>query len=498
LSATREQTVAAVDLGSNSFHMVVAQVADGELRIVDRLRETVRLGAGLDRDKRLTDPAIVAALDCLQRFGERVRGLPPGSVRAVGTNTLRQARNSTSFLRRAADALGHRIEVISGFEEARLIHLGVASGLAGDAQRLVVDIGGGSTELIIGRGLTPLQMESLHMGCVSMSLAHFPEGKVGRKAWRHAVLAARRELEPHEASYRARGWSEALGASGSVRAVGDVARAASWSNGAITRDVLARIEERLLEAGEVAKAGLPDLSEDRRPVFAGGVAILTGLFDALGLERLQVASGALREGLLFDLVGRLGGQSDIRAATVRGLSTRFGVDGTHAARVADSAAALLAQVAEPWGLQAPPHALLLGWAAELHEVGISIAHSQYQKHGAYLLEHGDLAGFSRDEQSILAALVRVHRRKFPKDTFEKLPPPWDRKARRLAVILRAAVLLNRARSATAPATPRAEAFAESFRLTFLEGELDGHPLLRADLEEEEAYLAAAGFEFRHG
>ncbi len=498
MSAVREQTVAAVDLGSNSFHMVVAQVTDGELRIVDRLRETVRLGAGLDRDKRLTDAASASALGCLQRFGERVRDLPPGSVRAVGTNTLRQARNSTAFLRRAAEALGHRIEIISGLEEARLIHLGVAAGLAGDAQRLVIDIGGGSTELIIGRGLTPLRMESLHLGCVSMSLAHFAEGKVGRKAWRHAVLAARRELEPHEASYRASGWSEALGASGSVRAVGEVARAANWSNGAITRDVLARIEERLLEAGDVAKAGLPDLSEDRRPVFTGGVAILTGLFDALGLERLQVASGAPREGLLFDLVGRLGGLSDVRAATVGGLSTRLGVDGVHAARVADSAAALLAQVAEPWGLQAPPHAQLLGWAAALHEVGISIAHSQYQKHGAYLLEHGDLAGFSRDEQSVLAALVRVHRRKFPKDAFEKLPPPWDRKARRLAVILRAAVLLNRARSASAPATPRVEAFAESFRLTFPDGALERHPLLRADLEEEGAYLAAAGFEFRFG
>jgi exopolyphosphatase/guanosine-5'-triphosphate,3'-diphosphate pyrophosphatase len=497
MSPTREQTVAAVDLGSNSFHMVVAQVADGELRIVDRLRETVRLGAGLDRDKRLTDTAAAAALGCLQRFGDRVRDLPPGSVRAVGTNTLRQARNSASFLRRAAGALGHRIEVISGFEEARLIHLGVASGLAGDAQRLVIDIGGGSTELIIGRGLEPLQMESLHMGCVSMSLTHFPDGKVGRKAWRHAVLAARRELEPHEASYRARGWSEALGASGSVRAVGDVARAAGWSNGAITRDVLARIEDRLLEAGEVGKAALPGLSEDRRPVFVGGVAILTGLFEALGLERLQVASGALREGLLFDLVGRLG-RTDVRAATVRGMASRYGVDPAHAARVEASARALLAQVIEPWGLQAPPHGQLLGWAAQLHEVGIAVSHSQYQKHGAYLLEHGDLAGFSRDEQSVLAALVRVHRRKFPKDAFERLPAPWDRKARRLAVILRVAVLLNRARSAQAPTLPRAEAFAESFRLGFTDGQLDQHPLLRADLEEEAGYLAAAGIEFRFG
>jgi exopolyphosphatase/guanosine-5'-triphosphate,3'-diphosphate pyrophosphatase len=245
----------------------------------------------------------------------------------------------------------------------------------------------------------------------------------------------------------------------------------------------------------VAKADLPGLSEDRRPVFAGGTAILAGLFESLGLDRLQVASGALREGLLFDLVGRMGA-SDVRAATVRGLLARHGVDAVHAERVAASARALLAQVVEPWGLQAPPHGQLLGWAAMLHEVGISVAHSQYQKHGAYLLEHGDLAGFSRDEQSILAALVRVHRRKFPKDAFERLPSPWDRKARRLAVVLRAAVLLNRSRSAEPPAQPRAEAFAESFRLSFPAGTLDQHPLLRADLEEEAAYLAAAGFEFR--
>jgi exopolyphosphatase/guanosine-5'-triphosphate,3'-diphosphate pyrophosphatase len=494
MSAVAERTVAAVDLGSNSFHLIVAQTGPGGVRVVDRLRETVRLGTGLDADKRLGGEVVELALACLQRFGERLRDLPPGAVRAVGTNTLRRARNARSFLKRAQEALGHRIEVISGYEEARLIYLGVASGLAGDAQRLVIDVGGGSTELIIGAGPKPQLMESLHIGCVSMTLAHFSDGKVGRKAWRRAVLAARQELEPVQGTFRMRGWQEAIGASGSIRAVGDVARAAGWSNGAITDEVLERCEAAVLAAERLDQIDLPDLSEERRPVFAGGLAVLRAAFTALGIERMQVASGALREGLLADLLGRLEAV-DERERTVTLLAQRHSVDAEQAERVARTALALLGQIAEPWGLQAPPHAKLLLWAARLHELGLVVSHSQYQKHGAYLLEHGDMAGFSRDEQSVLAALVRAQRRKFPLDAFAKLPSPWDRKAHRLAVILRSAVLLHRARSEDAVPALRCVAVGRTYRLEFPAGWLEQRPLTLADLEEEAGYLDPAGVEF---
>lgn len=494
MSAPIERSIAAVDLGSNSFHLIVAQIGADGVRVVDRLRETVRLGTGLDADKRLSGDVVERALACLQRFGERLRDLPPGAVRAVGTNTLRRARNARSFLKRAEEALGHRIEIISGFEEARLIYLGVASGLAGGARRLVLDIGGGSTELIIGEGQVPQLMESLHMGCVSMTLAHFPDGRVGRKAWRRAVLAARQELEPVQIAFRVRGWEEAIGASGSVRAVGDVARAAGWTNGAITSDVLARCEAALLEVERIDQIELPELSAERRPVFAGGLAVLRAAFDALGIDRMQVASGALREGLLADLLGRLDA-IDERERTVSVLAQRHGVDTGQAERVSRTALDLLAQVAGPWGLQAPPHAKLLLWAARLHEIGLVISHSQYQKHGAYVLEHGDMAGFSRDEQSVLAALVRAQRRKFPSDAFVRLPSPWDRKAQRLAVLLRSAVLLHRSRSDEAVPALRCIAVGRTYRLDFPSGWLEQRPLTLADLEEEAGFLDPAGFEF---
>ena len=490
----QDATVAAVDLGSNSFHLLVAQLADGEARVIDRLRETVRLASGLDADKRLTGEVAERAIACLQRFGERLRELPLGSVRAVGTNTLRRARNARSFLRRAEQALGHPIEVISGIEEARLVYLGVASSLSGASRRLVIDIGGGSTELIIGAGEKPRLMESLHMGCVSMSLARFPDGKVGRKAWKRAVLSARQELEPIEVAFRTLGWEQAIGSSGSVRAVEEVARATGWSDGTIDRELLGRIADAIVDAGDVGELELPGLSADRRPVFAGGVAILTAAFDALDIARMQVAGGALREGLLLDLRGRLG-LADVRENTVAGLVQRFGVDLEQARRVAATAQALLLQVSASWGLEEPQLARSLGWAATLHEVGLAISHSQYQKHGAYLLEHGDLAGFSRDEQAMLAALVRAHRRKFPGDAFEQLAEPWTRKARRIAVLLRVAVLLHRGRSSEPVPQVRCVAVGPTFRLEFPTDWLAGRPLTLADLEEEGGFLSAVGFEF---
>jgi exopolyphosphatase/guanosine-5'-triphosphate,3'-diphosphate pyrophosphatase len=490
------EIVAAVDLGSNSFHMIVARTHDGVLTVLDRLQEMVRLGAGLDARNRLTAPARRRALDCLERFGQRLRGLPRGSVRAVGTNTLRRMRNAEEFLVAAEQALGHPIEIIAGREEARLIYQGMASSRPDDGKRcLVLDVGGGSTELILGEGREPLAMESLHMGCVSLSEKYFGDGRIGDKAMRRAETAARLELQPVENQFR-RGWETAIGTSGTIRAVRAVLRAEGWTDGTVTRAALARLRAALIEAGDVDRLALAGLNPERGPVFPGGVAILTATFEALGIERLQVADGALREGLLYDLLGRRA-HLDVRDRTVGALAARFRAEAAQGERVARTAAHLATQVARGWSLDA--EALqLLGWAARLHEIGLAVAHNQYHKHGAYIAERADLPGFSQQEQQQLAVLIRGHRRKFPIDVFDALAEPQREIAVRLCLVLRLAVLLHRARQDIDPAQLRLRVTQRVVGLRFARGWLRQHPLTQADLEQEAVLLRAAGVRLEFG
>lgn len=489
-SGTALPHVAAVDLGSNSFHMVVARVDSGELKVVDRLKESVRLAGGLADDKTLTEEARARALQCLERFGQRLRSFPARRVRAVGTNTLRMARGSRDFLKAAGAALGHDIEVVSGFEEARLIYLGVAHSLADDGRRrLVVDIGGGSTELIVGKGFEPHTMESLHMGCVSLTRKHFGGGEITRKRLTCAEMDARVELEPVEHRFRALGWDRAVGASGTVRAIEQVLRENAWSEFGITAAGLAQLRQAMLEAGRLDKLDLPGLSAGRAQVLPGGFAVLAAAFEALGIERMEAADGALREGVIYDLIGRRG-QEDVRARSVAALAARYHVDQAQARRVGDTAAGLHAGL--QWQLDADSERMLR-WAATLHEVGLDISHSQYHKHGGYVVTHTDLAGFSREEQRLLALLVRAHRRKFPVALFSELPDGWAEQARWLAVLLRLSVVLHRGRTDTSMPRLHLSAEGESLRLRFPEAWLDAHPLVRADLEQERDYLAAAGY-----
>jgi len=490
-AAVPEQ-LAAIDLGSNSFHLVIGKVVDGHLDVVDRLREPVRLAAGLDDHKRLRRESIEPALACLGRFAQRLRGMPPHAVRAVGTNTLRSARNGEAFRREAQRALGHPIEVIAGREEARLIYLGVAHALAGNGERrLVIDIGGGSTECIIGSGFTPLHRESLYMGCVGISRRFFPEGRIDKHAMKRAVLAARVEFEPIERRYRDAGWASAVGSSGTIRAIAAIARAAGWCEHGVDRGALRRLRRALVRARHVGAVRLRELRDDRRPVLPGGVAVLSAALDALDIEHLHVSEMALREGLLFDLIGRIR-HEDVRDATVERRIERYRIDAAQGERVATSALALHRQVAVAWGLDDEDAEQLLGWAARLHEAGLFVSHNQYHKHGAYLLANGDMSGFSRQAQSMLASLVRGHRRKFPSSVFEQLTPGEARRARRLCVLLRLAVVLNRSRADDFLPGVAALAKGEALSVAFPPGWLDGHPLTRADLEQEQAYLAAAG------
>lgn len=484
--------IAAVDLGSNSFHMIIARIEGDQLHVVDRLREQVQLGAGLDRYKRLTPAVQERALACLGRFGERLRDLPPGSVRAVGTNTLRLARNSDAFLEAAERVLDRPIEVIAGREEARLIYLGVAGSIADDrGQRLVIDIGGGSTEYIIGRRSEPFYRESLFMGCVSFARRFFAKGRITAAALNKAELAAKRELQTIETFYRQVGWATCIGASGTVLAIAKVLQANGWGDGTISRAGLAKLRAALLDRGQVEKLDLEGLRRERAPIFPGGVAILTASFDSLMIDSMQVSDRALREGLLYELLGRLR-HVDVRARTVAALIERLPLDTAQAERVERTATALFASVAASWGLD-DDDLQLLQWAARLHEIGLSIAHNQFHRHGAYILTHADMEGFSRQDQQVLALLVRGHRRKFPGLEFRRLPADRLQPARRLALLLRLAVLFNRGRADQPLPQLTPTVTGDLVQLQFPPGWLDGHPLTRADLEEERRYLKRAGF-----
>jgi exopolyphosphatase/guanosine-5'-triphosphate,3'-diphosphate pyrophosphatase len=476
--------------------MVVARYSHGQLVIVDRLREMVRLGAGLDEQGRIERHASETALACLERFGQRLRDMHAASVRAVGTNTLRKARRKGAFLDRARAALGHPIEVISGIEEARLIYLGVTHTMPSEpGRRMVIDIGGGSTEIIIGEGLQTRRLESLHMGCVSMSQLYFEDGTISEKRVKKARIAARLELEPVQATFKSFGWDHAVGSSGTIRAVNDILRAKGQADGVITASALDQLIENSIRAGELSKLKLPGLPEERVPVFVGGLTILAEVLDMLGIKSMRVAEGALREGLLYDMIGRFTDE-DARVRSVRAMQGRFHVDAAQAERVEATALNFWRQTAAEWDLEDTFAEQVLAWSARLHEIGLDVSHSHYHKHGAYLLEHADLPGFPQEEQKILACIVGGHRRKLPREMLDDLSPPWHIKAEFLIVLLRLAVLLHRGRSAVALPSISLNAEGHLLEIAFPRGWLDDHPLTAADLELEAEYLKAAGFKLR--
>lgn len=498
VGALRSSTIAAVDLGSNSFHMIIAEVQDGHVRVVDRLREQVQLAAGLDARGFLDDGAVTRAVSCLERFGQRVQELPRGAVRAVGTNTLRTARNGAEFMHRARRALGHPIDIIAGREEARLIYLGVAHSQSDDSgTRLVMDIGGGSTEFIIGERFETRHRESRYMGCVSYTRDYFPDGRITEAAMVKAEIAARLELESIEGRFRRIGWDHAIGASGTIKAVRSVLEANGWSDDGITPKGLAKLRRALIKAGTIEALGMEGLGKERAPVFPGGVAILSATFEALGIDEMEASDGALREGLLYDLLGRIR-HEDVRERTIRQMVKRFDLSAKFARRVADTADYCLRQVRAQWELQGDEDANALRWAALLHEMGMAVAHNQYHKHGAYIVRHADMPGFSRQEQAFLAALIRGHRRKFPKGELQELAGVRADTAKRLCILLRLAVLMNHARSKHAFPEFRLLSGANSLAVIFPTGWLVEHPLTAANLAQEADYLKAVKFklEFR--
>ncbi len=488
--------LAAIDLGSNSFHMVIARYTLGQLRVVDRLRETVRMADGLDGKGGLSAEARQRALECLARFGQRIRAIPSVRVRALATNTVRQLRSPQAFLMPAETALGHAIEVVSGREEARLIYLGVAHAQPpkADQRRLVIDIGGGSTEFIIGQGMQTLERESLQAGCIASTRRFFPGGKLSKKRWKDALTEIGAEFQQFANKYRALGWHEALGSSGTHKAISEICATMKLSKGAITAEALPQLRDELLKAKRIEDINLPGLSADRRPIIAGGILVLEAAFQALGLQKLLVSKAAMREGILYDILGRAS-ENDLRDESVAALTQRYGIDTVQADRVESTAMNLLGQVEESWQLD-PDDARMLGWSARLHELGLMIAHSGYHVHGSYVLENSDIAGFSRQEQQLLAALVRSHRRNISKSAFEALPERLLQPARRMTALLRLAVLLNRAHEDTP--MPALELTVDDARLSLIlpQAYIDARPLLRADLIGETEGMAGLGVQFR--
>jgi exopolyphosphatase/guanosine-5'-triphosphate,3'-diphosphate pyrophosphatase len=488
--------LAAVDLGSNSFHLVVARYTHGQLVIIDRLREMVRLASGVEANGNLDKDVAARALACLERFGQRLREMKANSVRVVGTSALRVARQKKAFLSRAREALGHPIEIIAGIEEARLIYSGVSHTMPAQAgRRLVVDIGGGSTEMIIGEGLVPSDLESLKLGCVGMSERFFADGRVTAKRLNRARVAARQEIEPFQAAFRKRGWDGAAGSSGTIRAIGEAIRELDPSSTGITRDSLEQLLQHVIEHGAASDFGLKTMDAERRGVFPGGLAILAEIFAVLEIDDMRVAEGAMREGLLYDMVGRFTDE-DARERTVRAMQQRYHVDTAQAERGEKTALELLSQTREAWKLDDPLAEPLLAWAARLFEIGLDVAHSGYHRHGAYLLENADMLGFPREEQHLLAILVGAHRRKLALAGLEELAPPWDKSIFPLIVLLRLAVRLHRARAGTERPADDLTATPKTLVARFPARWLKDHPLTIADLQREVEYLKDVGFRLK--
>lgn len=493
-TATPPSLLAAIDLGSNSFHMVVAQLIDGEIKLQDVMSEKVQLAAGLDADKLLSEEAQQRGLECLARFAQRVSDLPRKAIRIVATNALREAVNSREFLERAEDIMQTSLEIIPGREEARLIYLGVCQTRPPqDGMRLVIDIGGGSTELVLGEKFQPRALESLEMGCVSFTQRYFPDGQISKAAFQKATYAALRELMSIQKRYRRLGWSNCVGSSGTIKAIRNACISLGLTEEHITARALDQLRQKILGYRHVDE--ITEVKAERRALLPAGLAILCAAFDSLGIREMACSEGALREGLLFEMAGRLQ-HEDIRERSISMLMRRYHVDRHQAERVERSALQALGQVSDSWGLNDPQHAQMLRWAAHTHEIGRAISHAQYHKHSAYLLQNSDIAGFTNLDRQQLALLARSHRRKFPKDDFKQLPDSRQQACRRLAVLLRLASLLHRNRSHVKMPPLQLTVDNKQLSLRFPAGWLEQQPLTQADLEQEAEYLKSLGLKLQ--
>ena len=482
--------LAAVDLGSNSFHLIIARIEHGEIRPVEVLAEKVQLGAGLTKG-RLTPEAIERGLECLSRFAQLLESIEPERIRVVGTNALRQAKNRREFTEPARNILGSPVDVIYGREEARLVYLGVAHSLADDAQsRLVIDIGGGSTEFIIGERFEPQQLESLQMGCVSYSRAYFPEDELSDKNFDRAYKRAASEVTHIRKQFRSKQWAECVGSSGTLNAIAAIITASGWSEGEIHRKGLDKLRKRLLKFKRFEDISLDGLADNRRNVIAAGVAITSALFDVLGIEEMRTSKGALREGVIYDLMGRLT-HEDVRERTINALCQRYAVDNDTATIVIRRARILFKSTRKAWSLKARDWDLV-HWAAASHEVGMAISHKHYNRHTAYLLRNSDLPGFSQQEQEQLAVLATAHRGKLSEELFADIAKEDRERLAQLVTIMRLAAVFKYVEQLEELPDFTISAAEGSISMDLPEGWLDQHPLTAWELTQQVSQLAKIG------
>lgn len=489
------QTYAAIDLGSNSFHMIIARDVNGQVQLLDRHKETVRLRLGLTDNGDLSEDAQDRALSCLTRFGQRLRGIPTENIRAVGTNTLRLASNAKGFIERAQEALGTSIEIIAGHEEARLIYVGVSHFMPpDDSQRLVVDIGGGSTEFIIGNHNQPNSMTSTEMGCVAVTQTFEMSEGVTAERFKLALNTCQLVLRPHAPKLKSLGWDRAIGASGSIKAISEILVGNQWSSDGITLAGMESLRQALVSVKRLDQLKLVGLSDDRKPVIAGGLAVLMAAFQLLGIEHMQVSPGALREGLILDMLGRVHHTLDVRENSIQSLLASSRIDTAQAQRVAQCSESLFDQAQPIWKLHHPTLSLklLLRWSALTHEVGYFISTRRYRHHTAYILENADLAGFSQQEQQLLAWMGLHHRSKLQAIDVAMLPNDVADAMLHMTVLLRLSARLHRGREKSMPNITLTVS-EKALTLAFADGWLEENALTRLDLDIEAKRLEAIGF-----
>lgn len=478
------ELMAAIDIGSNSFHLAIARLDHGEVRKVASMSEKVQLAAGLDDNNYLSEEAQQRGLDCLNRFVGRLESVSPERLRIVATNALRQAKNADEFIRRANEILPKPIEIIAGREEARLIYLGVSHTNASSDKRLVIDIGGGSTEFIIGQEFEPLLTESLQMGCVAFTKGYFDDGQITEKAFDKAIAAARKEILAISGEYQRTGWSSVMGSSGTIKAVRNVLVSKGWADEQerITYHGVKMLEQLLIKIGDVNDIELEGVKEHRKSVFPAGVAVLRAIMKVFGIDTIAYSDGALREGVMYDMLGRFASE-DVRDRSVLALMQRYSVDKYQADRVVKTSHCLFDHVQQSLGLSGEDDDLLRR-VAFLHEIGLAISHSSYHRHSAYLLEHSDIPGFSQVDQLRMAHLVLNHRRKLKSDGYEQAKQAGGESLIYLCLLLRLAVLAHHSRSDfERPILNLAIIDKHHWQIT-IDADSEDYPLLLSDLKDE--------------
>lgn len=484
--------LAAIDLGSNSFHLVVCRLQHGELRTVEALGERVQLGAGLV-DEKLADDAIERGLECLSRFKQLLSTVEPKRIRVVGTNALRQAKNRAKFIKPAEEILGVPVNVIYGREEARLVYLGVAHTLADDSNaRLVIDIGGGSTEFIIGQRFEPQRLESLQLGCVSFAQEFFPDGGLNKGQFKAAYEQALVEVSHIRKRFHAKHWQECVGSSGTLQAVETLIVESGFRESGICRDSLDKLQKKLIKFDHADQIDLPGLNEKRRYVIAAGVAVTCAIFDCLGITEMRTSKGALREGVVYDLMGRLN-HEDVRERSVVSLMSRYDVDTEVANHVAEVVNSLCREVEHAWLLE-DEDIDLLQWTAKCHEVGYAISSKGFHRHSAYIIENSDMPGFSQQEQETIALLARWQKGKVAPEVFADISEQRAAKLKKLIALLRVAMVLKYADTDSALKDAEISAIGDDLTLKFDAAWREAHPLTMWELESNKSALKKMGIQ----